>query len=205
MPYHQYKTQGQQIAGEFSFLSHPWHLRWIQNFTTGITVTPCGELLEMVQYGYHPQTPLTIDNPNTNNPSVNDFMNRHALARSSASQALKDTASTMKKYADRRRKDLKEFKEGQLVWLNLRNIKTRRPAKKLNMRWTGPFPVVKKINPVAYQIKLPLSWRVHPVFHVSLLKPAHINESLHPTTPDDTLQPPPDIIDVKKNMELTPF
>ena len=101
----------------------------------------------------------------------------------------------MKKYADHRRKDSPRFKEGQLVWLDLHNIKTGRPTRKLDMGRTGPFPVVKKINPVAYQIKLPLSWRVHPVFHVSLLKLAHINESLHLTTPDDTLQPPPDIID----------
>ena len=30
----------------------------------------------------------------------------------------------MKRYADRQCKDLPEFKEGQLVWLDLRNIKT---------------------------------------------------------------------------------
>jgi hypothetical protein len=63
------------------------------------------------------------------------------------------------------------------------------------MRRTGPFPVIKQINPVAYQLRLPLSWRVHPVFHVSLLRPTHVNEALHPTTVDDTLRPPPDIID----------
>ena len=26
-----------------------------------------------LEYGYHPQTPLTIDNPKMNNPAVNDF------------------------------------------------------------------------------------------------------------------------------------
>ena len=96
-----------------------------------------------LEYGYHPRTPLTIDNPNTNNPTVNDFTNRHALARKSASQALEDTTTTMKRYADCRRKDLPKFKEVQLVWLDLRNIKTGRPTKKLDMRRTGPFPIIK--------------------------------------------------------------
>ena len=54
-----------------------------------------------LEYGYHPRTPLTIDNPNTNNPAVNDFTTRYTLARKSASQALEDTATTMKRYADR--------------------------------------------------------------------------------------------------------
>jgi len=38
-------------------------------------------------------------------------------------------------------------------------------------KWLGPFPVSRRINPVAYELKLPPTMaRVHPVFHVSLLK-----------------------------------
>ena len=35
----------------------------------------------------------------------------------------------------------------------------------------GPFLVVKEINKVAFKLKLPNSWKVHPVFHRSLLRP----------------------------------
>ena len=35
----------------------------------------------------------------------------------------------------------------------------------------GPFFVTKRIGPVAYELELPLTWRIHPVVHTSLLKP----------------------------------
>ena len=45
-----------------------------------------------------------------------------------------------------------------------------------------------------YRLKLPHSWKIHPVFHVSLLRPAHIDSSLHPDPTTDQSRPPPDLI-----------
>ncbi|MCO5564895.1 hypothetical protein L7F22_018563 [Adiantum nelumboides] len=42
---------------------------------------------------------------------------------------------------------------------------------KLAKRYYGPFQILKPINELAYQLKLPKHWLIHNAFHVSLLKP----------------------------------
>jgi hypothetical protein len=41
---------------------------------------------------------------------------------------------------------------------------------KLAARYCGPFEILDRIGPVAYMLALPVSMKVHNVFHVSLLK-----------------------------------
>ncbi|KAJ1593521.1 hypothetical protein NDA15_004450 [Ustilago hordei] len=72
---------------------------------------------------------------------------------------------------NRKHKDI-EFKVGDMVYINRRNWKTRRPTPKLDTRFAGPYPVQERVGRRAYRITLPANLRVHDVFHVSMLEPA---------------------------------
>ncbi|KAI3462633.1 hypothetical protein Pfo_019296 [Paulownia fortunei] len=96
------------------------------------------------------------------------------LARS----CLEKARRRMKKWADERRRP-QEFNIGDPVLVKLlpQQFKALRGMHKgLVRRYEGPFPIVAKVGKVSYRIDLPSSLKIHPVFHVSILKPYHGDE-----------------------------
>ena len=83
---------------------------------------------------------------------------------------MRAAQSRQKSYYDRRRKNL-EFEVGDHVfwrvtpWTGVgRALKSR----KLTPRFIGPFDILQRVSPVAYQVALPPSLsNLHSVFHVS--------------------------------------
>src|SRR6476620_5585798 len=107
------------------------------------------------------------------NSTVHELMQRLQQHMDVARSRMEHAQHNQAHYANQRRRD-SSFEEGEMVWLSTQNLKL--PAdttRKLSTRYTGPFKILEAIGPVNYKLDIPEEWikkRVHPVFHINLLK-----------------------------------
>ena len=100
--------------------------------------------------------------------------------------------------AQRIQSKFKPFKEGDLVWLEAKNIDLRVLHQKLKPKWEGLFSITKVISLWAYKLQLPKQWKIFPVFHACLLSLYKATEVYGPRYSE----PPPDIIEGEKGYEI---
>ena len=145
-------------------------------------------------YGYHPQTEW-LKEREAQNPGANLYAHWMQTIHQQARQSLERTREAMGPYYDRKAKQQRDFKVGDLVMLNAQNIRTKRPSKKLAPKLYSPFKILEQRGERAYMLEISNRWKIHPVFHVSLLEP--YRTSTRPTRE----QPPMTPEDIDRDLE----
>jgi len=87
-----------------------------------------------------------------------------------AKAALGKAQEEMKKYVDRKRGEVDEYKVGDLVMLSTKNLKYQmigRRTEKLTERFVGPYKIKKIVSMNMVELELPSTIRIHPVVNVS--------------------------------------
>src|SRR5713226_4426361 len=124
------------------------------------------------------------------------------------SQMVQERLATMKErrlqaitainQSTKRRDIPSSFQVGTQVWLEGTHLRLPYQATKLAPKRYGPFEITREISPVAYQLRLPIAWNIHNVFHVSLLSPYRKTDAHRP----NYSRPPPDLIEGEEEYKV---
>jgi len=137
--------------------------------------------------GQTPHTPLTLVAPlppdHELTPAAEALHERWRDALEHAQVSMRLAQESQARHADTRRTPAPVFQPGDKVLLSSAHIDLRNmPSAKFKPRFIGPFKVDRQISQSAYRLKLPRDLKIHPVFHVSLLKP-YVTDPINPPPP----------------------
>ncbi len=168
-------------------------LPWVEYSHNSLPVASTGMSPFQCSMGYQPPL-FPAQEPEAAVPSALAFVRRCRRTWKRAKEVLARASRRTKAAADRRRTPAPPYVCGQKVWLSTKDLPLRVPSRKLAPRFIGPYRITKVLSPAAVRLKLPHTLgRVHPVFHVSKVKPV-FHSPLHPVGSPLT-PPPPRIVD----------
>jgi RNase H-like domain found in reverse transcriptase/Reverse transcriptase (RNA-dependent DNA polymerase)/Integrase zinc binding domain/Chromo (CHRromatin Organisation MOdifier) domain len=168
----------------------------VQLSLNGRESTTTGVSPFFLSHGYHLEPFTLFDEPITEETLMSPerkgdmIVARLKDATDWAQLTMAGTQQEQERQADRHRNAAPAYKMGDKVWLNLKNIRTTRPSKKLDSR-AGKFTILEAMGPQTYRLDVPSG--VHNVFNVDLLRPAGTDPL--PSQRQDDTQPPPVLIE----------
>ncbi|XP_057673991.1 uncharacterized protein LOC130904907 isoform X1 [Corythoichthys intestinalis] len=136
--------------------------------------------------------PATITETKASVPSIQAHLRRCQRVWREVRSALLRANIRSCRGANRHRTPAPLYQAGQRVYLSSADLPPQVSSKKLAPRYVGPFPIDSVLSPTAVRLKLPAAMKqVHPVFHVSKIKPV----SSSPLMPSAPAPPPPQFVD----------
>ena len=86
----------------------------------------------------------------------------------------------MKKQFNKKRQNSQGLKKGENMWLEVKNIYSNQPSKKLDHKRYRPFRITKNIEQEVFQLELPEGQIIHNVFNEDLCHmPSPSIQSIH--------------------------
>ena len=150
-----------------------------------------GETPFYLNHGSHPHTHMTLGLPEGTLPTLEVVFKDMESTLTRIKELITAAQDRQKTYADNRFRRPHTFAVGDKVMLSTKNLKFRTGVKKLHPKYLGPFEITEMVGNSnnAVRLKLPSSYhRIHPVFHVSLLKPFHEGSSFKPLPPEPEVE-----------------
>jgi len=98
------------------------------------------------------------------------FIEKMKEIQEEARAVLGKVQEEMKKYADRKRGEVNDYKVGDLVMLSTKDLKYQmvgRRTEKLMERFVGSYKVKKIVSSNTVELELPDTIKIHPVVNVS--------------------------------------
>jgi hypothetical protein len=200
------RTVEQMLRAYVNYAMDDWdhHLPAVEFAINNSPQSSTGFTPFQLEYGRDPLTPPRLFHPSPN-PAADSVAQRWQNSLALAADRLSEAKIYQAKYANTKRRDI-SLTVGQSVLLRSRNytddFSRNRPREKLKHKYHGPYKVLARIGTHAYKLQLPPAMsRVHPVVHVSELKP------YHPPLPNSVdaqvhNRPPPDIVEGVPEFEV---
>jgi hypothetical protein len=127
-----------------------------------------------VLYGYEPPCVVAPLVPAVTEVTMSTLLVQRAMFIDMLKEKLAGAQNRMMLQADKVRTAC-QFQVGVLVLLKLQPYAqysvVNRKCPKLAFKFFGPYKVLERVGTVAYRLDLPESAQVHPIFHISQLKP----------------------------------
>ena len=101
-------------------------------------------------------------------PALENCLSSLEEARKEALAAHNSAQRIMTERSSRR---FTPWKVGDKVWLEATYLHLHYPSNKLTPKHHSPFEITQVLSPLTYHLHLPPTWKVHDVFHTTLLFP----------------------------------
>ena len=135
-------------------------------------------LLFKINYGYKLKILLTPQQAKKTSKIAKERMEKLIQLHRNLYKLIKLVQKYIKRYYNQKVSKGLDLKEGNKVYLLIKNFESKRPNKKLNYIKMGLFKIINKVIEVLYRLNLLLKIKIYPVYYIAILKLVYRNHKL---------------------------